>query len=70
MTREQVDYYKTLIQRTTKSIVYFKQWTSWVNELDGTVLGRADYILQESWRLVLDTEHPIQSEFSELIFIR
>jgi O-antigen biosynthesis protein len=70
MTRDQVNHYKTLIGYKTKYIVYLKHRTASTNDLDGTTLGRADYILREPWRLILDLEHPIQSKFTELLFVR
>ena len=69
LTRDQVNYYKALMESKTKYIVYLKQRTAWTNELDGTALGRADYVLREPWRLILDLEHPIQSKFIELLFV-
>jgi hypothetical protein len=70
MTGDQVNYYKCLMESKTKYIIYLKQSTAWTNELDGTALGRADYVLREPWRLVLDAEHPIQSKCTELLFVR
>jgi hypothetical protein len=70
MTGDQVNYYKGLMEYKTKHIVYLKQPTAWTNESDGTALGRADYILREPWRVILDLEHPIQSKFTELLFVR
>lgn len=70
MTFEQIQYYKALIERKTKTAVYFKQWNSWKNPLDGILVGREDFFLDSPWSKVLDQPHPINSEFVELGFLR
>jgi putative sugar O-methyltransferase len=70
MTRDQVNYYKTLIEYKTKYIIYLKQRTASTNESEGAALGRADYVPREQWQLVLDLQHPIQSKLTELLFVR
>jgi putative sugar O-methyltransferase len=70
MTRDQIQYYKTLIERKTKTAVYFKQWNSWKNPIDGILVGRGDFLLQHHWSRVLDQPHPVNSEFVELGFLR
>jgi putative sugar O-methyltransferase len=70
MTADQVNYYKTLMERKTKHIVYLKQRTASINESDGASLEWADYVLRKPWRLVLDLEHPVQSKLTELLFVR
>lgn len=70
MTFDQIRYYKTLIGRKTKTAVYFKQWNSWENPIDGILVGRDDFFLDSPWTKVLDQPHPINSEFVELGFLR
>jgi len=70
MTRDQVNYYKTLIEYKTKYIIYLKQRIASTNGSEGAALGRADFVLREQWQLLLDLEHPIQSKLTELLFVR
>jgi putative sugar O-methyltransferase len=70
MTIEQIQTYKRLIERKTRTAVYFKQWKTWKNPIDCIVVGRGDFLLQRPWRVVLDQDHPINGQFCELGFIR
>jgi hypothetical protein len=70
MTREQIEHYKAAICRTTKDVVYIKQWKDWHNALDDIRLTKDDYILPSPWRTSLDREDCVQDKFQEMIFTR
>jgi putative sugar O-methyltransferase len=70
MRHDQIVNYKTLLERVTRSIIYFKQWTRWTNPADGIDVGRSDFILSESWQLILDCPHPVHDAMTELGYVR
>ena len=65
MTRDQMTAYKALLQRTTRRMIYIKQWQHWRNPSDGIEVGRADYALAPPWGLVLDSTDLSNVEFLE-----
>jgi putative sugar O-methyltransferase len=70
MTTAQVAAYKALLQRTTRSVLYIKQWESWRNPSDGTEFRRADYQMDPPWTLVLDSVDIANVEFFEQGWLR
>jgi hypothetical protein len=70
MTTAQVAAYKSLLQRTTRSVLYIKQWESWRNPSDGTEFRRADYKMDPPWTLVLDSVDIANVEFFEQGWLR
>lgn len=70
MTRPQIEQYKRLIETVTRSLVYFKQWTSWTNPSDKIDVGRADFMLSPPWRKIYDEPHPILDAMTELAFAK
>ena len=70
MRFDQIQFYKQQLDRLTTGCIYFKQWNEWRNPIDLLTIGRSDFLMPESWSLVLDRRHPIQGDFCELGFIR
>ena len=70
MRLDQIEFYKQQLDRLTTGCIYFKQRNEWHNPLDLLTVGRADFLMPESWSLVLDRRHPVQEDFCELGFIR
>jgi putative sugar O-methyltransferase len=68
MSVRQIDHYKRLLERKTRSLIYFKQWIRTV--LDGAVLTRGNYDLAQPWTAVIDRTDPIQDLFFEAVFRR
>lgn len=70
MTLEQIARYKSLIARTTRKIVYFKNLNDWTNPSDDLKVNTDRYRLGESWRTELEEQDPIYEIYDTLIFRR
>jgi putative sugar O-methyltransferase len=63
MRPDQVSMYLDLFNRKSSGYIYLKQWRSWKNPLDGTDIKVEDYLVGDSWSLVLDRVDPINPRF-------
>lgn len=67
MTREQIEYYFTEIDRVGRGHFYMKQWLKSQNPFDSLVLTPQDYPLLPHWRTVFSRTCPVQTEFFEAL---
>ncbi len=63
MRQDQVSLYLYLFGQLSSGYIYLKQWISWKNPLDGTDIKIEDYLMGDSWALVLDRIDPINPRF-------
>jgi putative sugar O-methyltransferase len=63
MRPDQVSMYLDLFSQLSSGFIYLKQWRSWKNPLDGTDITAEDYLIGDSWSLVLDRTDPINPLF-------
>ncbi|MBD3812295.1 MAG: putative sugar O-methyltransferase [Betaproteobacteria bacterium] len=63
MRPDQVSMYLDLFSQLSSGYIYLKQWISWKNPLDGTDIKIEDYLVGDSWSLVLDRIDPINPRF-------
>jgi putative sugar O-methyltransferase len=63
MRPDQVAMYLELFNQLSSGFIYLKQWRSWKNPLDGTDIKVEDYLIGDSWSLVLDRTDPINPRF-------
>ena len=70
MKPAQIDNYKRLIERTTRDVVYFKQWATSINDHDGVVIERDTYRLSDDWHAVTDRLDEVQAGFFETVYCR
>ena len=63
MRPDQVSMYLDRFSRLSSGYIYLKQWRSWKNPLDGTDIKAEDYLVGDSWSLVLDRVDPINPGF-------
>jgi putative sugar O-methyltransferase len=63
MRPDQVVMYLDLFSKLSCGYIYLKQWISWKNPLDGTDIKVDDYLVGDSWSLVLDRIDPINPRF-------
>jgi putative sugar O-methyltransferase len=59
LTTEQVDLFLELMQRTSRSFIYLKQWYRWKNEKDGTDLTIDSYRFARNWRRIRTEVDPL-----------
>jgi putative sugar O-methyltransferase len=69
MRRDQVEHYFRQIERhAAGGYFYTKQWRRWHNPDDDITVDHDDYPVPNSWRVVFDRQHPIQTEFFEALY--
>ena len=67
---DQVSLFLNLFQSLSKRYIYLKQWRSWRNPLDGTLLTIDDYCFETRWHLVMDEMDPINPLFFSRVWHR
>jgi putative sugar O-methyltransferase len=70
LTREQVDVFLSLMQRTASSYIFLKQWYRWRNDKDGTDLTVDSYQLDPEWVRVTYETDPLVPMFFNAIWKR
>lgn len=68
MTRDQIDYYFTEIDRTVSGLFYSKQWQHSSNPFDGLNLSKADYPAPPHWTEVYSRLCSVQTDFFEAMY--
>ena len=68
LTTEQVDLFLDLMQRTSRSLIYLKQWYRWKNEKDGTDLTIDSYRFAGSWRRMRTEVDPLIPSFFNAVW--
>ena len=70
MRSAQIDHYLLQMARTCRQAIYLKQWRSFTNTDDGTIVTRESYRLPGPWRVVRDAPDAVQDLFFELVALR
>ncbi len=70
MRPEQTENYLKEIARTTKRLVYFKQWRTWRNVADGFTFDYRSLKMPKEWRLIMDRKDRFNPAFQEMAWSR
>jgi hypothetical protein len=70
MRPAQIDHYLHQMARTCRQTIYLKQWRSFTNTADATIITRQSFHLPAPWRVVRDAPDTVQDLFFELVAVR
>ncbi len=68
MTMKQIKVYFKEINRTTKGILYIKQWKKQINKIDKLKINENQYPVYKSWKKIFHREAPVMSKFFEAAY--
>jgi len=68
MTREQIKYYYSQIDRLAPGHFFTKQWKHSKNPFDGIVIDEADYPVLPGWKKLYSRSCTVQSDFFEALY--
>ncbi len=67
MRREQVDLFLSHMARTTRRLIYLKEYESYRNPYDHIIIEHSDYVLPEGWEVVVERPDILNPDFFELL---
>lgn len=67
---EQAKLYLSLFQKLARKFIFIKQWKDWHNPLDGTYIAPDDYILDDAWEVIMNSEDPVVPYFFNRVWRR
>jgi putative sugar O-methyltransferase len=70
MRREQVANFLDLMTRTTRDLIYLKEYDRYVNPYDEVVIERSHYALDDEWETALERPDVLNPGFFELVLRR
>jgi len=70
MRLDQISHFLALMARTTRKLIYLREYEQYLNAYDKILVDRANYVLPDDWKIALERPDSLNPGFFELLLRR